>query len=73
MLSPHGRRLGLKQRLSQHDDGAVTKCAIPNCGRVTMRSAGIKLAGTVRNFVCGLGIMGTKEISHDPTQRACDT
>lgn len=29
--------------------------------------------GTVRNFVCGLGIMGTKEISHGPTQRACDT
>jgi hypothetical protein len=28
--------------------------------------------GTVRNFVFGPGIMGKKEISHGPTQRAVD-
>jgi hypothetical protein len=30
------------------------------------------LVGTVRNFVFGPGIMGKKEISHGPTQRAVD-
>jgi len=33
----------------------------------------MKAFGTVRNFVCGPGTMGTKEISHGPTQRACDS
>ena len=29
--------------------------------------------GTVRNFVCGSGIMGKKEISHGSTERPLDT
>ena len=29
--------------------------------------------GTVRNFVCGPGIMGEKEISHGSTERPLDT
>ena len=32
-----------------------------------------RVRGTVRNFVCGSGIMGKKEISHGSTERPLDT
>jgi hypothetical protein len=34
---------------------------------------GPTVTGTVRNFVCEPGIMGSKEKSYGPTQRALDT
>jgi hypothetical protein len=38
----------------------------------TFGQLGLDRPGTVRNFVFGPGIMGKKEISHGPTQRAVD-
>src|SRR5208337_3429386 len=39
------------------------------CERLGVKSPG----GTVLNFVCGLGTMGMKELSHGPTQGTQDT
>jgi len=59
--------------LDDHSRYAIVLRACADQKTQTVRQALVDAFGTVRNFVCGLGIMGTKEISHGPTQRACDT
>ncbi|MDP3611051.1 MAG: hypothetical protein Q8R98_04305 [Rubrivivax sp.] len=52
--------------VSTYDDGVRQEV---QCLRAQMLALAKVLDGTVRNFVCGAGIVGIKETSHGPTQR----
>jgi transposase len=65
------------------NDTADAEALCEAMSRPTMRFVPMKTAeqqaalmlvglGTVLNFVCGLGTMGAKELSHGPTQRTQD-
>src|SRR5271166_2152366 len=55
--------------------GYYTRTLVTRVGKLELRvpqDRDGRVLGTVLNFVCGLGTMGRKEISHGPTQGTQD-